>query len=835
MKLHVPLTPLIGREAEIRQIGELLHRDDVRLITLYGFGGSGKTRLAVEVGHLKAETFTDGVWFVALAPLSSPEHILTTTASALGFDFGNSVDQKKQLFSYLQEKNLLLIFDNVEHLLPNATLFFEEFLQNIPRQPKLRLLLTSRQPLNMPWEWTYLLRGLEYQKESPNVEGQTSAAVELFLHHLRRQGNLLEAGDAICAAQISQLVNGLPLALLLAASWGRVLGCDDILKEIKRNTGFLKAQGQTSTDKHSSMQAVFDYSWQLLSEVEQATLRKLAVFRGGFDRAAASAVTGADLTIIARLVDNALIERISNNRYQIHELLRQYLEGRLEDAKEDQATYDIHLAYYTGLAEQAETQLLQEQQYTWIDQLKLEIDNFSNALEWSLENPNPARLKLGLQMLTATERLWTLPLLTKTGFGYLFRLLALVPDNQFQSTYARGLNLAGWLSFLLEDLPESRQYTAQALQIGLLTHDSRLVADAYYIQSLEAFYRKEFKNAQSYAQQALSGYREINYAHGIAQALDSLGRCEMYSGNFSAAIPNLTDALDLARKLGDVRTQYSTLRGLGELALFGQHIELQRARAYLQEALEYSRQFKDNFYISHILNSLGEIMRLQGQFEQAISYYEEAISIEKELGRKDEVMLEEENLAFVYSRLGQYDQSRVLFIKNLEPALKSDHLAIEITTCLLGLAGIAVAQGEAHVAAKVLGAIDAVKDPLLLFLTDRSEYERIHAATKTQLGDTQFGKSFREGQAMSASEAAQLFLNPEVKENSTNAELLNGLTPREVEVLRLVAHGLSDQAVAERLTISSRTVNAHLTSIYNKLGVKSRAAATRFALEHGLN
>jgi DNA-binding NarL/FixJ family response regulator len=228
-------------------------------------------------------------------------------------------------------------------------------------------------------------------------------------------------------------------------------------------------------------------------------------------------------------------------------------------------------------------------------------------------------------------------------------------------------------------------------------------------------------------------------------------------------------------------------------------------------------------------------MRLEGQFEQAISYYEEAISIEKELGRKDEVMLEEENLAFVYSHLGQYDQSRVLFIRNLELALKSDHLAIEITACLLGLAGIAVAQGEAHVAAKVLGAIDAVKDSLLLFLTDRSEYERINAATKAQLGDHQFSKFFKEGQTMSEVDAAQFFLNPGTKESSTNAELLNGLTPREIEILRLVALGLSDQNVAERLVISPRTVNAHLTSIYNKLGVKSRAAATRFAVEHGLN
>ncbi len=830
--LPTQLLPIIGREKEIEDLINLLKKPEIRLITLHGSGGSGKTRLAVEIGQLESESFTDQVWFVALAPINSTDHLLTAIASALRFDYGSSVDHKKQLFSYLQEKDLLLIFDNIEHLLPDASLFLEELLQNTYQ---IRILVTSRQPLNMPWEWSYPLRGLEYQQltSGPEANPNPPAAVRLFLQHLRRGGRTVESGDLACAVRISQLVNGLPLALLLAANWGRTLGCDEIFTEIQRSIGFLKARGQAPSDKHSSMQAVFDYSWKLLSEHEQAALRKLSVFRGSFDRTAASMVTDADLAIIATLVDQALIERIGNNRYQIHELLRQYLHDRLVEAGEYHVTRDVHLDYYTNLARQAEPELLREQQYQWIDRLKLEIDNIGAAQEWSLENPEPAGLQMGIEMLTATERLWTLPLLTKIGAGFLLRSLASFPLDQFPQTYTRGLNLAGWLAYLLEDLPASRQYTAQALQIGLGLNDHRLVADTYYVQSLEAFYRKDYETGQSYAQQALAGYQEINYEPGIARALDSLGRCETYSGNSSEAMHHITAAMDLAKKLGDVRTQYSTLRALGEVTGHDPQ-KLPQSRAYLQEALKYARQFNDKFYTGHILNNLGEIEREEGHLEQAIPHYEEAIAIEKELGRQDELIIDEANIAFVYCRLGQYDRARAIFLKNLAFALKSDHLELEITTGLLGMAAIAVGEGEVPLAAKVLGSIDATKEPLMFWATDRGEYERTSAAAKALLGDQQFGKLFREGEAMSQAQAAQIFLNPQSKESTRRVELLNSLTKREIEILRLVAQGLSDAQVAERLVLSPRTVNAHLTSVYNKLGVNSRAAATRFAIEHGL-
>ena len=827
--LPIQLVPMVGREKESTEILGLMDDPGNRLVTLHGFGGSGKTRLAIELGRLAADRFPDGVWFVALAPIESPEQLVTATASALGFTFGSSQDQKRQLFNYLKGKNLLLIFDNLEHLLPDGASYLDDLLENAPQ---VRLLITSRQPLNTPAEWSYALRGLDYQQEqSP---GKLTDSAELFLQQLRRTGQAATPGDIIWAAQISRLVNGLPLALLLAASWGRTLGCDEIFEEIKKGIGFLKARGQTFPEKHHSMQAVFDSAMRLLSEREQTVLRKLSVFRGGFDRRAVLEVTGANLNLIAALVDQSLLERYTADRYQIHELLRQYLQERLAEADEDISTRDAHLAYYANLATQVEPDLYHENQYVRIEHLKFEIDNFTTALEWCLETQSPTRVELGLLLLTSTERFWTLHQYARSGFTYLVRLLELFQENQTSHLYIRGLNLAAWLSCLLEELPESRQFSAQALQFAQNINNDILVSDAYYVQSIEAFYRKEYITAKSHAQQALSGYRAANHIPGMVIAMDSLGRSETYSSDFSNARETLAAGLDLARKHGDIRTYYSLVRGLGEVAGYGPNADRQQAQVYMHEALESMRRFNDKFNLGHTLNSLGELARLDGNFEQAAEYIESAILIEKELGRNDELMLDEGNLGFVFSRLGKYDQSRKLFLKNLDLALKSDRLEIEIVTNLLGLAGLAAIEGNASITAKILGSIDYFKNAIIFFPTDRSEYERIFSSAQAQLSAGQFDKLFKQGQAMSLSQAAGIFLHPDSQVVPLKVERLGGLTAREIEVLRQVTFGLSDLEVAEHLVISPRTVNAHLTSIYNKLGVDSRGAAAQFAREKGL-
>jgi predicted ATPase/DNA-binding CsgD family transcriptional regulator len=822
---------MVGRENEIRELIDLLQNPEVGLITLHGFGGAGKTRLAMETGRAAVELFSDGVWFVPLAPLSSPDHIVTATAAALRFSFQSHEDQQSQLIRFLRGKKLLLIFDNLEHLLPEGSAYLEHILQNAPDA---RLLVTSRQPINTPWEWVYPLRGLAYEAGGSLTEEEIPAAVKLFLQHLSRAGSRSIENDPACATQVCQMVNGLPLALLLAASWGRTLGCREIIQEIQNSIQFLQAHQKTFPEKHRSMQAVFDYSWQLLSAREQAALRKLSIFRGGFDRNAAAEVAGADLALLAALVDHSLIERGSNDRYQIHELLREYLKERLVEADEEKSAGDQHLAYYTRLAKQAEPELVGERLDVWIARFTADMDNLRAALEWSLRSHETTNFELGLQLVTSFGRIWQLYNFLKEGLSFLTRFLTEPPDGLGKHLYAEGLNLAAELTFRMMDYTEARRLANEVLRIGQEINDARLVGDAYRCLSAEAMRWDDFDNGSSFAQQALESYQKINDPLRTALALESLGLSETRARNFAAAYTHLTSALEIARNLKDAISLSVILRSLGALALADPQIGLQRGRAWLEEGLIYARKYNDITLVQLFSMVLGEILRLEGQHEDASLVLEETLHTMNEVMPKEELIAFWLNLGFVYSRIGRHDSSKKIFLESLVELQKFDQLVFDKSYCLLGLAGIAVTEGKPQLAAKVLGALEKEKEQLVYWRTDRNEYERILSSVKAQLSEKQFSHLHKEGQALSLEDAAQLILNQGIKEESRDTEMLNQLTKREIEILRLVAQGLTDTQIAKRLVLSPRTVNAHLTSIYRKLDVNSRAAATRFAVEHGL-
>jgi predicted ATPase/DNA-binding CsgD family transcriptional regulator len=829
--LPVQLIPIVGREKEIGDLIGLLKNPDIGLITLHGFGGTGKTRLAVEVGRAALEMFPDGVWFVPLAPLNSPDYIFTAAASAMSFTFQTHEDQKSQFLRFLSGKNLLIIFDNLEHLLPASAAYFEEILQSVP---EVRLLVTSRHPINAPWERVYPLHGLDYQVTPSVADKEIPAAVQLFLQHLSRAGAPASDNDLACAAQICHVVRGLPLALLLAASWGRALGCDDIFHEIRRGIGFLHAWQQTFPEKHSSMQAVFEYSWRLLSPQKQGVLRKLAVFRGGFDRSVAAEVAGAHLPLLADLVDQSLIERVSNDRYQIHELLREYLKERLVEAGEEKSAGDKHLAYYTHLAKQAEPELVGERLDMWITRFTVDMDNIRAALDWSLRNHEVISIELGLQLMTSFGRIWQLYNFLKEGLSFLTRFLTEPPEGLGKRLYAEGLNLAAELALRIRDYTEARRLANEVLRLGQELDDARLVGDAYRRLSGDARRWDDFANARIFAQQALDNYQKINDALRTALALEILGDSENRASNFAAAYTHLAGALEIARNLKDAISLVSILQSLVTLASADPQIGLQRGRAWAEEGLKYARKYNDIYKIQSFLGGLGEMLRLAGQHEEASRIIEEALQTINEVTPKEELIFLWLNLGFVYSRIGKHDSSKEIFLKSLAELQKFDHLVIEWFLCLLGLAGVAISEGKAPLAARILGTLETHKEQIILWPADKNEYERILSSVKAQLSEKQFSQLHREGQTLSLKEAAQLILDQGTKEQSRDPGRLNQLTKREIEILRLVAQGLSDAQVAERLVLSPRTVNAHLTSIYQKLGVNSRAAATRFAVEHGL-
>ena len=786
--------------------------------------------MAVEAGQSALGLFPDGVWFVALAPLSLPEHILTAIAAAINFSFQGIENQRNQLNNFLRDKRLLLILDNLEHLLPEGATYLEDLLQNAT---EVKLLVTSRQPINAPWEWVYPLHGLDYEV-SP-VEGRIPAALQLFLQHLSRAGSPAADNDLVCAAQICKIVNGLPLALLLAASWGRVLECDEIIQEIQRGIGFLQTQQKTFPERHSSMQVVFDYSWRLLSEAERAALRKLSVFRGGFDRDAAVQVAGAHLTLFAPLVDQSLIERVSKDHYQIHELLRQYLHEHLVETGEEASARDQHLSYYVQLAKQAEPELAGEQLDKWRKWFKTEIDNIRAAVEWSLDKGEAFRLKNGLSLMLQLGRLWQLHSYLKEGLGFLKRLIAALPDELRPRFYAEGLNLASELSFRIRNYAEARGFAAEVLELGLDLNDPRLVGDAYYRQSLDAFMRNDLTTSHSFAGHAFESYQKIEAPLKTALTLNLFGDIEFYLGNFEDAYRYQLRALDITRTLKDEISMAAILHSLAGLALADPAIGLEKSRRWIEEGLQYARKVNDTTLVQTFLMDLGENLRQERRYEEAITVYEETVQTINDAVPKEEYIVIWLNLGFAYFRAGKHDRSRQIFLDNLAEIQKFKRDTYhELPHCLLGVAGIAVIEGKAQLAATILGSLEAHKSALVFWPTDRSEYEQIYAAVKAQFTEKQFDQLYKEGQALDLADAAQLIQSQGINEKGRNVEQLNQLTKREIEILFLVAQGLSDARIAEKLVLSPRTVNAHITSIYHKLGVNSRAAATRFAIEHGL-
>ncbi|TLN07953.1 hypothetical protein FDZ74_12440, partial [bacterium] len=328
-RLALPVAPtaFIGRRSELAEIARLLDSFDVRLISLVGPGGIGKTRLALQSAHLSGDHFSHGACFIPLAPLASPEFILQALANALTIPVSDRANLQQQVNAYLANKHLLLVMDNFEHLMDGAPLL-TDLLQHAPG---VKILVTSRERLNLDGEWVIEVSGLSYPWDEKEKELEQYSAVQLFLSSARRVTSTftLTAADRPFLVRICNRLEGMPLGLELAASWVRALSCREIAEEIERDLDFLTSPRRDVPESHRSLRAVFERSWGLLDDDERGLLRRISVFRGGFSREAAAAVAGASASMLARLVDHSLLRRAASGRFEIHELLRQYTAQKL--------------------------------------------------------------------------------------------------------------------------------------------------------------------------------------------------------------------------------------------------------------------------------------------------------------------------------------------------------------------------------------------------------------------------------------------------------------------------------------------------------------------------
>jgi len=621
LPLHT--APFVGREAELVELAELLADQNVRLLCLIGAGGVGKTRLAIEAGKRQIGNCAQGVYFVALAGLANAEGLVPSIAQTIGFSFYAGSEPRQQLLEYLREKRMLLILDNFEHLLEGVS-FLSDLLE---ADPLVKVIVTSRVRLEAPGEQLVHLEGMDFPDGENLADTLGYSAVELFLQCARRvRPEFRPAGnDLQNVARICRLVGGLPLGILLAAAWVEMLTPAEIAGEIARSLDFLHTTRRELPPRQQSMRAVFDYSWNSLSDRERNAFRAISIFRGGFTAEAAQHVAGAGLRELMGLVNKSLVHRNPSGRYEVHELLRQYGEARLTElAEEADAARDRHCTYFAQFMNGHTEQIVGAQRRQILRQIQAEIANVQSAWERAL----------------STGRFTDLDaILLSVAEYYLTRGWYLHGRNLF-SRAARSIEAAGVDRSSESRLLLGRLYLQQGRFSVMIGDEER--ADPALQASIEIFHY-------------LGARREAAYA------LCYLGGAEDLYGSRNAE--PCAEALRLFQEIGDLRGSALALRGLAWAALH--QASYTEARNKFQEGLATFRKLRDQVGITTTLGGLGFVLFIIGEYREAVSIHEEMLDLCREAGDQGGIARALAFLGMDSFVLREYEKARDLFRQSL--------------------------------------------------------------------------------------------------------------------------------------------------------------------------
>jgi predicted ATPase/DNA-binding XRE family transcriptional regulator len=647
---HIPHStgPLIGREFEVAEITRLVQDSNCRLLTLTGQGGIGKTHLAIHTASLLAEAKRFPVAFVGLAPLSGRDQSVTAIADALKIVLYTAGDRSEQLISYLHDRELILFLDNFEHLAadPDCVDLISYILHGTH---SVKLVITSRQPLQLQAEWVFDVQGLPVPKRSQLGELETSSAVKLFVQRARQASAAFELTKAEYAAvcQICQLVDGVPLAIELAASWIRMLTPAEIAQEIKSNINFLTTTSRNITERHRSIRATFDYSWKLLSPEEQLTLQRLSIFKGGFTRAAAEQVAGASLSLLSSLVMKSLLQRTDTGRYDVHELVRQYSFEHLQ-ADETQLI-DIHNRYsdyYSSLLQRSGAAFKGADQSAAAAELAAEISNLRQAWRWAGETGQVVHIGQAVDTLfwlyeSRCDCREGVPL-----FGYVAKCLGETNGTKTGTatgvremrdiTRARVMAYQGFFCLRQGQHPQARELLLNSLNIlrPLSDAGSSEARDAmgYTLAFLGMVTAAlgDYANGSRYLHEGLQIKRENNDRWGIAFSLRQLGLLAYYQGAYEESHRLLSESLDVSRSIGNAWATAYSLDFLSTAAYArGAYSE---AEKLLNEGLMLSQGVGDRFTTAYGLNGLSQVKKALGSPTEAQHLLEKSIAIWREIG-----------------------------------------------------------------------------------------------------------------------------------------------------------------------------------------------------------
>jgi predicted ATPase/class 3 adenylate cyclase len=718
--LPVQLTSFIGREHEIAEAKQLLLR--ARLLTFTGPGGTGKTRLALQIAEELLPSFADGVWLVELAPLTDASLIPQTIAEIFGLRELPNLPIINIVTDYLRAKQLLLILDNCEHLIEACAKLSDHLLHS---GPQLKLIASSRESLDIAGETAYRVPSLSL----PDPAQVTREAVmefesiQLFVERASAANPKFDMTDenASDVAQICRRLDGIPLALELAAARSSVFSPGEIASRLDDRFRLLTGGSRTALERHQTLRALIDWSYDLLSDGEQTLLRQLSVFAGNWTFEAAEAVcSDLDvLTLLTQLINKSLVivdESESSTRYRLLETIRQYGRDKLLEAGESEQARNRHLDFFLIFAETAETYIDGPGELEWGILFDAEYDNLRTALEWGLEQDVEKALRLG----SAVPLFWI-----KRGYEGEGRRLLMEALTRAQTLWSEATT-PEWIML------QARVWNA----LGYFAN-----AQGDTIGSLKAF------------EKSAELFRQVGEKRMLARALSFIGLSKRFFGQTEAAYAAAEEAVALAREVGDKATIGGALSNMAGIMAFTER-DLNKVRAYAEEGIRLLREAGSQWVTAMTLYGYGAFAARWGFYEEARSHFEASLTLLTELRDRHRIGMIHSELAHLERLQGHFAQAKSLYRETIQEWQKIGHRAA-VAHQLECFAFVAKAQEEDQRAAKLFGAAEILRENANLPMNpmEQIEYDREVKDLRTNMGEAIFAKTWAEGRAMTMEQA----------------------------------------------------------------------------------
>lgn len=816
---NAPVSALVGREREIDAITDLVTRHSARLVTLVGEGGIGKTRLALETTARLRDSFSDGALVLTLESLTSSLQVELALADVLNIPQSGSEATDDLIVRVLREKHLLIVLDNYEQILPDVRLIA----RLLAEAPNVHLLVTSRERLNLRGEWAYALDGMAIPPvDAADATISTYESANLFLSLAQQQRRLdLTADDLRATGRICRAVQGIPLALELAASWSRLLSLKDIAAEIERDIGLLATTQRDFPERHRSMRAVFDQSCGYLTPDERDAFSRLSVFRGGFRREAAQFVAGMTLEKLASLADKSLIRPSANGRYTMHELLRQYA-GEMLSANDAtyQAARDAHAHYFADFMDQRTWELLNANQKQTMSDIRDEIDNLREAWQVVLQCDDPVMItKLYSahgNFLDCQGRYQELVMMLEGAVVSLERH----PDSpQHLHVLADVLTFLGWSYFRVGRIRDARSslLRSQALYERTGATPRNVLAAPNSGLGVLAMIDGDFASALVYAEQARDDARragerpnEMLAEYVISSALLALGR-------YDDAYRTAWQGAALARGMGNLWFLAYIMNHLGQaLTARGDYASAQR---HFEESYAIRSDFGDPEGSALALYWMGRVLHLQGSTDEATTVLERSHRLYRDIGDRGGLTAVLTALGDTAGLAGDHALAQQRYQEALQIGQEAQFVT-HILSLFVSVGEWLIQRGNRADGARLLAFVNQHSGAE----QDARERSRTALATLPEVSpDSVAGLDWE--RAISFTQHALAGLPPDDAASSKT----EALSERELEILRLIADGMSNQAIAEQLVLAVGTVKAHAAHIFDKLGVENRVQAVQRA------